>query len=188
MADIGFFFLSPTGAALSALKAGSDAAINSYWTAVRSLLKTTTQLAKIRIDEIDVNTGHVITGLDGAIPVPPDGTGATAQLPLQCATVVTLRTAFSGGSYRGRVYFPPMVAGALDANGYVTSGVQSTLASGIANYLHSVHTGGGDWESAVYSRKLHAMSPVFSVDVGSVVDTQRNRRSSLVESRVSASV
>lgn len=187
-ADIGFYFLSPTGTAITALKTGHDASITTFWSAIAAMYKPTTQMVKARIDEIDINTGHVISGVDGALPAAPAGTVNAAQLPLQCSSVVTLRTALSGASFRGRVYMPPMVTTTIDTNGYLGPPQPVTLASAVANYLHGVNAGSVTWEACVYSRKNSSMSVITSVDVGTVIDTQRNRRSDLIETRSSAAV
>lgn len=187
-ADIGFYFLSPSGSPLGDLVAAQDAEIDGFWTDIDQLYKPTTTLTKVRVDEIDINTGHVISGIDGQLPVSPSGTVNSPQLPLQCSSVVTLRTPFSGASFRGRVYMPPMHTGTISTLGYLDTTPRSELVSGVSNYLNSVNAGTTDWSVAVYSRKNSAMTPVTSIDVGTVIDTIRARRGGLVESRLSSAI
>lgn len=187
-ADIGFYWLSPSGATLTDLQNQITAEIDNFWQSIDNFYKPTTIMTRVRVDEINVNTGRVISGQDAGLPAAPYGATNAAQLPLQCAPVVTLRTPFSGPSFRGRVYMPPMVTTTIDTLGYLDTTPQQGLANGVADFLTAVNGGGTDWVAAVYSRKNQGLTPISSVDVGKVFDTMRARRSDLVEARYTAVV
>lgn len=177
-----FFMLSPTGEDLASAKAIIDSTWNAWWTNCASNYKSTLSLVGIRVDIIDAATGHVLEGTDvttGTVP----GNLSTNQLPLQCSSVLTLRTAFSGGRYRGRLYLPPMTVSALTADGFLVAASQDDILDAWHDWFVAINAGADDWFIGVYSRAQQTVSPVTSVEVGSVIDTQRGRRANLVESR-----
>lgn len=187
-ADFSLYWLAAAGDPLSDLVNASDANISALWAGIASKFQTTTSVTAVRVDEIDVNTGHVITGLDGALPASPAGTAASTQLPLQCAAVVSLRTPFSGASFRGRMYLPAMALTALDTAGTFSAGTRTAITSSLKTYINSVVTASTGWEPVVFSRTLHSATVITKIDMGSVVDTQRRRRASLVESRTTVTI
>jgi hypothetical protein len=115
------------------------------------------------------------------LPTPAAGGGAV-RMPLQCATVVSLRTNTPGPRGRGRIYWP-FGSVILDSSlRWPTSAVTPTLAD-IKTYLKALGTamqsvpGAGITLSlAVRSRTHHTSAAVTNLQMGNVVDTQRRRR------------
>lgn len=112
----------------------------------------------------------------------------TPTMPPQCSQVITLRTALAGRRNRGRIYWPRLV-------GTMTAGLKITqsqsLADDFAALLRAFENDGsttGAYQIAVYSAAGETLTPVSSISVGDVVDTQRRRRDALQEIRLSANL
>jgi hypothetical protein len=115
------------------------------------------------------------------LPLP--GT-VTIALPPQCTQAITLETGFAGRRYRGRIFWPRL-----------TGTVQTTLkmnqtqstSDDFAAMLRLTESNGTDltaYALSVYSEAGDFLTPVSSISIGDVVDTQRRRRDALVETRV----
>jgi hypothetical protein len=110
-------------------------------------------------------------------PVHTVGTGSSNSFP-QVALVASLRTASFGRSYRGRIYLP--IDGVLPgADGQVTSATCTAAANAVAAFLTATSAGGPPTAS-VGSFTKSLMTPINSVIVDSVADTQRRRRDQFV--------
>lgn len=109
----------------------------------------------------------------------------TSYGPLQNAIVVSLQTGIPGASYRGRIYWPAPGAG-IDASFRLDTPTDpADIASQMADWLNAV-TGyaldnNGDVIPGVFSKVKNQVTPVTSIRVGNVCDTQRRRRDSLLE-------
>lgn len=118
---------------------------------------------------------------------------ATVGHTFQVSLVSSLRTTTAGASGRGRLYWPatgiPVTLTTLRPSaafiGAVTTSVAAYLRS-IANAAEVVLSGGVT--PVVWSRKLNALFPVTTVQIGDVLDVQRRRRDNLVESVSSAPI
>lgn len=108
------------------------------------------------------------------------GLGAI-EAPFQVAAVMSLLTGRPGASYRGRAYWPAMGA-------TMGSGGTFSEAAGAATDFAELITELGDIDGTstaicvVYSPTLDVVTPVTSVRVGNVLDTQRRRRDRVPES------
>lgn len=107
----------------------------------------------------------------------------SANMPPQCSMVVTLLTGIPGKSTRGRFYWPHV--GGTVSNGGKSSLVGQTTATAFSGLLSNWGTliDGVDIRPAVVSEKTGLITPVSTVSVGDVIDTQRRRRDGLVETR-----
>lgn len=113
------------------------------------------------------------------------GTGSATH-PFQSALVISLRTGLAGARGRGRLYWPATGA-PLDASTLrLTSAAQSAFLSGAETYLSGIET---QIETiltpatlCVWSRVSSALNPVLQLQVGNVLDVQRRRRDTLIES------
>jgi len=120
-------------------------------------------------------------------PIPGTG-GATPKLTPQASIVASLYTDLVGRRYRGRIYWPadgitltndwkvPDTSPAIQDN-YLNSTVAmidtlNTLMSGFSPASAGV---------CIIASSYGVNTPVTSVKVGNVVDTQRRRRAQLVE-------
>ena len=106
-------------------------------------------------------------------------------LPYQSSLVFTLQTGQPGRSYRGRMYLPFVTAAMV--NGRISTSSTtlaaralqvSTLLATIADEMPSIAGG----RPVIVSKAQNAITPVISVRVGNVMDTQRRRRDALAES------
>lgn len=121
----------------------------------------------------------------GEKEVTPALTGSGAiSMPFQCSRVITLNTALAGRRYRGRVYWPYLF-GTVSAAGKTSSSqnsIDEVKASLVAIGAAAPTVSGLDL--AVRSEAANAVTPVTSISVGDVIDTQRRRRDALVETRL----
>lgn len=106
------------------------------------------------------------------------GTAVEETLPAQCATVISLRTAFATRSGRGRFYLPPLGVGVLDG-GRLSAAAISNLDAAFTAFFDAYVTAG--LSPVVRNRTLHESTTVTEARVGDVIDTQRRRRNKLQE-------
>lgn len=107
------------------------------------------------------------------------GSGAATQ-NFTTSLVCSLYTDTAGRSYRGRFYFPALAA-AQQGTGKI-SGV-TAIATDFQELLQdlAVTNTVSTMQLQVYSPTKNAVTPVTSIKVGDVVDTQRRRRDALNE-------
>lgn len=143
---------------------------------------------------IDVN-GKTTAQAVGLPLAPVTGALGAPTMPNQCALVVSLLTARSGRSYRGRVYLPILGAGVLSPAGRLDpAGAAVYHALTFVGYLIASLNGQifapavtapqpvTFFHIAIQSRASgQPGAPVTSIKVGDVIDTQRRRRDKLVE-------
>lgn len=160
--------------------------IAARWGVQKNLHHTGNTWLRCRLDTVNPATGKTISGQDATLPAGTAGLNANEQLPPECAEVLSLRTLFSGPSFRGRMYMPCFTRGCLNADGSLKSADATTLVGAWKTYFTAIVAGVGDWEPVVYSRLTTSYTPLYSIDMGSIIDVQRSRRKSLIESRVSS--
>lgn len=119
------------------------------------------------------------------------GTG-TLALPNQCAMAITLLTARAGRTGKGRIYLPTLSSNAVGADGRIGAGLPLTFANAVETLINGLNTG---LEVLVETPLIGVQSgsesanteggydgaAVTAVSVGNVFDTQRRRRSSIIE-------
>ena len=173
-----------------------DAAATSIYqlslpSALSALLSTAFTLHTARLEVRDDATDNLIAiSIQGA-PPGTAGTG-TPKLTAQSAVVVSLRTSTPGASGRGRLYWPAAGAG-ITTQLRLSTPDKDTVVAGFATYLHAIEgilatnfpTIGFDL--SVRSKTTHSTPHVTRLQVGDVIDTQRRRRDSLIESYSSVS-
>lgn len=148
--------------------------------AIKGRLSTVGTIDRVRVYYYNTpGTPAVLSGTSVAASV--SGQGSVA-LPLQCTTVVSLRTALPGGSYRGRMYFPKVTNG--PGSSFKDSGINQSVADNFKLILRTIaetapSTSAG--RVAVASVSKGVVTPVTSVRVGDVIDTQRRRTDALSE-------
>lgn len=157
-----------------------------HQSSITGFLNAGSSMDQVQVYTLDAEN-HVI---DTAIAVTSgfvNGTGVHA-LPAECALVASLETGRAGRSYRGRSYLPGIDATALNANGQVDTTVQGELAVAFADLMSSINiaTSGGfpDHHATlgVLSLVQSVISPITSIKVGNVMDSQRRRRNGSPES------
>lgn len=103
------------------------------------------------------------------------GASAAIPLPLQTSLVVTLRTAYAGRSYRGRIYLPGFTSGAQDTDSTASAACVSA-AQAFANAIAGPTVNGTEWNLGVASFTLGDITPVTAAVVrDDQWDTQRRR-------------
>lgn len=154
---------------------------------LRSMLSTAARITRVRTYGYGISGDAVASGAE-PLTTPVIGTG-TPNRPPQCAAVFTLQTGLAGRSRRGRIYWPWM-GGSMDGS-TLKSSVPLNAITQMATLLNALGAEAPDptpMDPVVVSQSLNQVTPVTSVRVGDVVDTQRRRRDSLVETYYTASV
>lgn len=109
------------------------------------------------------------------------GTATGDNLPRQTSGIITLKTAFAGRRYRGRVYIPFPAEADNDAVGNPTAGYVTRLGLLAAQYagplVHSIGGGTVVTSLLVRSRKFGLWTPVIATIARVVWATQRRRGS-----------
>lgn len=136
-------------------------------------------------------TRHVQVGADGKYLTRGDGSyvqgvnesvwagTATVQtrFPLQSAHAVSLQSARSGPTGKGR-FFLPQLALTLGADYRIPESDRDSLANAIREFLRDVNSAVGP---VVVASSKGYLSPVVAVRFGRVVDTIRSRRDDQIE-------
>lgn len=115
----------------------------------------------------------------------------TITLPPQCTLAVSLLTAIPGRRTRGRFYMPFLTGTMTSSLKISTTIALNSRASSMRDMLNFCAAASGSLPDAfpvVVSKAGSLVTPVTTVRVGDVVDTQRRRRDALVESYGSAAV
>jgi hypothetical protein len=155
---------------------------------LKTLLSSSGALLRVRTySMIGTPSSALRGGASTAARVP--GAGTLNKTP-QTAVVFSLLSGLSGGSFRGRMYWPALQAG-VGTN--LRQSSQATQAQAMATFLTGVVT---DVEGvlntgasiAIYSPTRNLLTAVSTVQVGDVLDTQRRRRDNLRESYATATL
>lgn len=173
------------GGSLSAAATAWATACAVFWTTggaagIAPYVPSSVASVEVSTASLDPITGKQVGRTIAAFAHP--GTSASEELPPQCAVVGSMRTTLATRAGRGRFYMPPMAANVLNA-GLVDSTIQTEIATVIKEFLQSLAT--STYPAVIYHRASRLTDAVVSCDVGNVFDTQRRRRSKLVETRVS---
>ena len=154
--------------------------ITNFWAEVTALFCTDVTTTRAVTVELDPLTGKQLTGAEDTRT--DAGTSTATCLPFQCAPVVSLRTATLSRAGRGRFYAPSLAVDQVSAGRMLTT-ARDSLADGALALVQGTTASGGN--VVIYHRATGTTTPVTSLDVGDVIDTQRRRRNKLVEARTS---
>lgn len=135
---------------------------------------THVQLAQVEAQVIEPTEGIgqvVLSGVAGTI------TETGNELSLSDAVLVSLRTAQSGRSRRGRMYFPQPTQTAMAANGILDATYGADLRASVADMFNRVASEGTPsiWTPVVWSPTLAAATVITNVLVAREVADQRRR-------------
>lgn len=154
--------------------------------AIRTLLSTAGSLVSVRAEYRDA-AGNLAQAAEVVATSPIAGTGSASK-PYQTSFVSSLLTGRPGRSYRGRLYWPALGAQISAADLRVADVQLNTYVAGIKDFLLAIQNSQpavGASKLSVVSDTLSVATPVTSIQGGDVLDSQRRRRDSLVEGRVS---
>lgn len=149
---------------------------------LRQLMSTSLALTTVRVEAIADGEVVQVAEVDG-LDLP--GTAIMTKVP-QTALVLSLLTGRPGRSYRGRMYWPACGAAINQGTGRLSNPTIAQVAEAYDNLVVEIGIA-SDQETSlvpvVYSPTLNVVTPVTQVSVGDVLDTQRRRRDTLVETR-----
>lgn len=162
-------------------------AVNAFVvpTTVRAAMSSSTTITGVRI-EARTNAGLLEAQFEQARGSAVLGSGGSAH-SFQTAIVCSLRTAQPGARGRGRLFLPATGIGVTAATLRVASADVTTVLAGMKAYLAGIQaaiqtvfpTGVGP---VVWSRANSDTYGVTSLQMGDVLDVQRRRRDTTIES------
>lgn len=192
--SVGIAYAGPTGQTITSptdlqdwATAAAVVLTGTTYNDVLTMFSTATRILRVRTYYYP-GPGPALTTGTANLSSPKAGSG-TCNRPPQCAASVSLLTAFAGQSYRGRFYLP-WLGGTMDPatlKSSVPLNAPTQLAA-LLNALGAASPGTVDLEPHVYSPTLDVLTPVSTLRIGDVVDTQRRRRDDLVETYYTAPV
>lgn len=155
---------------------------------LRQLLSTAGNIEIVRVEK-RAEDESVLSVAEALVPTPLVGSGTANKTP-QDSVVLSLRTATPGARGRGRLYWPALNA-TLSATWQMTAPVPASLASDAKTWLQAINSEIDDYYISISSALRAALSvrsitdhvcrDVTSIQIGSVLDTQRRRRDALPE-------
>lgn len=162
-------------------------------TGLKSALSTAGTIDIVRLER-RAEDETVLNVNERLLPSPVVGTSSVTKTP-QDAMVISLRTSTPGPRGRGRMYWPALAAG-LSATFQMTSPTPANAATDAKTWLQAINTAMDNYYISIASALRVALSvrsvtnhvcrDVVTIQVGSVLDTQRRRRDILPESYGSA--
>lgn len=165
--------------ALQTWATGIAAYLDTAETALTPLVQALGEAGTLnRVDVYEFGaTGPAVAQAAGTFTF--SGTGTTRS-PFSTALVFSLNTAFAGRSFRGRCYWP--AAGISVASSGRFSLVANTLTS-FRTLLQAITTASPDplVKPVVYSPTRNQVTPVTSLRMGDMPDTQRRRDEGIAE-------
>ena len=184
IATCGTWWFTATGDPTN-ISGAYEANAAAFWAAIAGNFPESLDWTETRYTVVEVTDGSVVS--DSTTLGQGPGTEPEKALPPQCAMVLSIHTGFAGGSSRGRSYLPAVAVSKMTDVGRIDGAVVSDLVAQHATFFSAVQTD-GFCTLGVYSRKNHAFVGADAINMGDVFDTQRSRRDTLVEARVSASL
>lgn len=145
-----------------------------FWDDIKGLYSNQVSYQGSYVSWIATN-GHTNMRLDR--PHSPSGGGlGDPPLPNEVAHVVSLRTATSTRSTRGRMYLPGVCSTQMTSTARIPTTSCATIATAAALMLGDLVVGAETLTSVVASATASSMASILTTAVGDVPDAQRRRR------------
>jgi hypothetical protein len=168
----------------AALLTSVSAAIAAFHARNATAINTHCLLNFVKVNAIGTDGKYLGAGTNEATYASvPGGQASSAMFTNQTALGVTLETGFSRGPAHTGRFFLPLPALDLDSGGRVATATAAAIKTSCATMRTAVNTNSTGHVMVVMSRKAGAPGhrAVTGFKVGTVLDTQRRRRRSLVE-------
>lgn len=164
------------------------------WTTYMGFLPANTTFTGVDVRDLRGPNFPLIASSSAAEP----GTSPQGPLPPQVAIVLTLRTAFAGRAFRGRVFFGGLALNADDGTGHISSPGAKEAVQGAGNAIGGAMVAvGGSWgilqrwlpertnhAGATVPERQPAIVAVTTLTVRDLIfDTQRRRTGARIGSR-----
>lgn len=170
----------------------SSTGVTTLPTSLRNLIAAGSNINAVRVER-RAEDETILNVAEGLLTVPSTGSGTASKSP-QDALVFSLRTATPGAKGRGRMYWPAIGA-TLTTSFQISNPAVADIADGAKTWLNAIGDAMNDyWVSIAFARSVvlsvrsvtdHVCRDVTSLQVGSVLDTQRRRRDILPETYTS---
>lgn len=145
-------------------------------TAHKAWCDADTALTKVTLEK-RVPADHIINEYTTGLPIA--GTAAGDQYAGQVAVLMSLRTARSGRSYRGRCYLPPVNEAVVQANAALLASTALDMASQFKVFLDTLTVDA--FVPEVYSLTLGSGEDITYVLCDRLLRTQRRRQDRATE-------
>lgn len=152
-----------------------------YWSDFVTAISPSVILVGAKAADIQTDGTTNVTG-ESILATPYAGTSTYKCLPPEVSLCVSLRTPYSGASYRGRMYLPPLDTRTCDDSGAVITGTRNDVGASMKTFFDDWNADSATQPVGVASNKLGVINTVTQVWVGNVWDSQRRRRNSIPES------
>lgn len=179
----------------TALAASWKSAFNEYQTNITNPEVKYTEVGVAQITQTDAsdaegeggNPEYAFATQWFAYPLGEEavGTAVTASLPFEVACAITLLTDHRGPSGRGRFYLPPFSGSVMAAAGRFNTTALGNVGTAIGHHLDDIKTDLDVVPVVVSGRRL-ILNEIKQVLIGGVPDSQRRRRRSQDEARLTA--
>lgn len=177
----------PGGVNQANLDAAATAIMNiSVPADLKTLMSTALAQIGCRLEVRDDGTDNLIALSEATFAANQPGT-ATPRMGAQNAVVVSILTDTPGARGRGRIYWPACGA-TVGADLRLSSPTPTVVATAFKTYLDAIASALATafptigFDLAVRSKTAKATPHAVRLRVGNVIDNQRRRRDSLVES------
>jgi len=149
---------------------------------LQQLYNTGAGVDGVRVDELDSAGKNVATAQTNLTLA---GTSSEESLPPQIAMVVSERTATPTRGGRGRIFLPAPIVTESVGQRILSASKTEVLNAALLMFSHLEDAGLG---CVLVARDHLTVTPVISLDVGDVFDTQRRRRNKLFEVRSAGTI
>lgn len=163
------------------------AAVSAFHSSINAQISVNCKLSEVKLNAIGTNGRYVGAGTNQQVVADLSGGGTSSPaFPNQIAMAVSLTTGFSRGpAHRGRFYVP-MITYPIGSDGRISTTDANAMKTQLTALIAAINAANAGWKVNVFSRKAGAAAhrPVTGNQVGMVLDTQRRRRRSLLETYV----